>query len=113
MIYASIHGRLGSDPVASTTKADKAMARVSVAVDVTPYNAVDPESLWVGLLAFGQIAEDLQRAGKGEMVTAQGRMTRGHYIAKDGSQRESWTMIADSVVTARSARPSGKRRKVA
>ena len=113
MIYASIHGRLGTDPAVSTTKNDKPMTRVSVAVDVTPYNADDPESLWVGLLAFGQVAEDLQRAAKGEMVSAQGRMTRGRYIAKDGSERESWTMIADSVVTARSARPSGKKRSAA
>jgi single-strand DNA-binding protein len=112
-IYASIHGRLGADPTATTTKTGKDMTRASIAVDVTPYNAEDTESLWVGLLAFGSVAEDLQRAEKGQMVTAQGRMTRGHYAAKDGSQRESWTMIADAVVTARSARPTGKRRQAA
>ena len=109
-IYASIHGRMGSDPVASETKAGNPMVRASIAVDVTPHNVDDPESLWVSVLAFGAVAEALDRAAKGEMVTAQGRMTKGHYSAKDGTQRESWTMIADAILTARSARATGKRR---
>lgn len=109
-VYASIHGRLGADPVASETRAGKPMVRASVAVDVTPHNAEDAETLWVSVLAFSTAAEALERAAKGEMVTIQGRMTKGRYTAKDGSQRESWTMIADAALTARSARPTGKRR---
>ncbi|AHE99390.1 single-stranded DNA-binding protein [Thioalkalivibrio paradoxus] len=113
MIYASVHGRLGADPVAGETKTGKLMVRASVAVDVTPHNAEEPETLWVSLLAFGAAAEALDRAAKGEMVTAQGRMTRGHYTGRDGALRESWTLIPDAVLTARSARPSGKRRATA
>lgn len=44
------------------------------------------------------------------MVTAMGRLSRGGYTAKDGTQREQWSLLADSVVTARSARPNGPRR---
>ena len=113
MIYASIHGRLGADPVASETKAGKLMVRASIAVDVTPNNAETDESLWVTILAFGTAAEALERAAKGEMVTAQGRLTRGQYDPGEGTTRESWTLIADGVVTARSARPTGKKRQVA
>ncbi|WP_157092253.1 single-stranded DNA-binding protein [Thioalkalivibrio nitratireducens] len=111
MIYASVHGRLGADPVAGETKTGKPMVRASVAIDVTPHNAEEP--VWVSLLAFGAAAEALDRAAKGEMVTAQGRMTRGRYTGRDGSLRESWTLIPDAVLTARSARPSGKRRATA
>ena len=110
MIYASIHGRLGADPTATTTKNDKPMTRASIAVDVTGHAAEDAETLWVSILAFGTAAEALDRAAKGEMVTAQGHITRGHYTAKDGQLRESWTLLADAVLTARSARPTGKRR---
>ena len=113
MIYASIHGRLGSDPVASMTKNHKPMVRASIAVDVAGYNTEGDESLWVSVLAFGTVADALDRAAKGEMVTAQGRMTRGKYTGKDGTERESWTLIADAVLTARSARPSGKKRAAA
>ena len=109
-VYASIHGRLGTDPVAGETKSGNPMVRASVAVDVTGHAAEDEETLWVSILAFGAAADALDRAAKAEMVTVQGRMSRGHYTAKDGSQRESWTMIADAVLTARSARPTGKRR---
>ena len=112
-IYASIHGRLGNDPVASETKAGKPMARASAAVDITGHAAEEPETLWLTILAFGTAAEALDRAAKGEMVTAQGRVSRGHYTGKDGQLRESWTLLADAVLTARSARPSGKRRKAA
>lgn len=113
MMYASVHGRLGSDPVASETKNGNPMVRASVAIDVTPHNAEEPETLWVTLLAFGPAAEALDRAAKGEMVTAQGRMTRGRYTGRDDTPRESWTLIPDAVLTARSARPSGKRRAAA
>ena len=113
MIYASIHGRLGADPVAGETKQGKPMTRASVAVDVTPYNAEQPQTLWVTVLAFNAAAEQLQRGAKGEMLTAQGRVTRGQYETADGSLRESWTLIADAVLTARSARPTGKRRAAA
>jgi single-strand DNA-binding protein len=44
------------------------------------------------------------------MVAAMGRLSRGSYTAKDGAQREQWSLLADAVVTARSARPIGPRR---
>jgi len=109
-IYASIHGRAGQDPVRSTTQSGKEMTRLSIAADVAGWNAESDESLWVSILAFGRAAEDLARAGKGQMVTAQGRLTRGRYTGKDGTERESWTLTADAVLVAASARPTGKAR---
>ena len=111
MMQASIHGRAGSDPVSGSTKAGKPMCRVNIAVDVTPGNAEATETLWVTIMGFGHVAEALARAAKGEMVTAQGRLTRGHYTGRDGTERESWTLLADAVLTTRSARPAGRRAK--
>lgn len=105
MIQASIHGRIGTDPTRTTTAKGTDMARVSVAVDVAGWNAETDETCWISVLAFGKVAESLSRAEKGQMLTAQGRLTRGRYQAKDGTERESWTLTADAVLTLRSARP--------
>lgn len=109
MIVASIHGRIGGDPVSSETKSGKPMTRCSIVVDVTPGNAETEESVWVSVLAFSRAADDLARCSKGESLSAMGRLTRGRYIAKDGTERESWSLLADAVVTTRSARPLGRK----
>lgn len=109
-IVASIHGRAGNDPVQSTTKSGKDMTRVSVAVNVSGFNVETEETVWITILAFGRVAEDLSRASKAQMVTAQGKLTRGHFTGKDGQERESWSLLADAVLIAASARPSGKAR---
>ena len=106
-LIANLYGRLGGDPVARTTKSGKDMTTVQVAVDVTPRDAAAPETLWVGLLAFGAAAQTLQRAQKGQMVAALGRMTRGIYTPVDGEPRESWAMLCDSLVVTTSAKPTG------
>lgn len=105
-MVASIHGRIGQDPVERTTKSGTAMTTASVAVDVAGRDA-EPSTLWVSILAFGTVSETLLRASKGQMVSAMGRLTRGAYTGRDGIERESWTMLADSVLTAASARPTG------
>lgn len=109
-LIASIHGRLAADPVSRTTKGGKAMTTVNIAVDVTGRDAPEQETLWVGLLAFGNAADELLRASKGEMAAAMGRLTRGVYTPAGGEPRESWSMLCDSVVVAKSSKPSGKAR---
>ena len=106
-LIANLYGRLGGEPVARTTKNGKEMTTVQVAVDVTPRDAAAPETLWVGLLACGTAAQTLQRAQKGQMVAALGRMTRGIYTPVDGEPRESWGMLCDSLVVTTSAKPTG------
>lgn len=109
MITASIHGRIGADPVSSRTKNDKEMCRASIVVDVTPGNSETEESVWISVLAFGKVAETMSRCAKGESLSAMGRLTRSHYVGRDGTERESWSLIADAVVTTRSARPPGRK----
>lgn len=107
-LIASIHGRLGSDPKASTTQAGKEMTRANIAVDVTGRDG-EEQTLWVSILAFGKVAETLARAAKGESCTAMGRMTRGTYAPPQGEPREQWTLLADAVIVAKSARPTGRK----
>ena len=113
MLIGNIYGRLSADPTEKTTKTGKPMALASVAVDVTGQRTEDgdSETLWVSLMAFGHQCEALLRAEKGQMVAAIGKLTRGRYTGKDGTERESWTLLAESVITAKSARPGGGRQR--
>ena len=113
MLIGNIYGRLSADPTEKTTRTGKPMALASVAVDVTGQRTEDgdAETLWVSLMAFGHQCEALLRAEKGQMVAAIGKLTRGHYTGKDGTERESWTLLAESVVTAKSARPGARKRQ--
>lgn len=109
MIVASIHGRCAKDVIIGETKAGKTMARTTLAVDASGFRAEEQETLWITLFAFGKQADLLEKVQKGEMVSAFGRMSRSHFTGKEGEQRESWSLAADSLVTARSARPPGRK----
>lgn len=105
---ASIHGRAVFDPKVRQTKTGKPMTTARLAVDVTG-NTGENETLWLDVLAFGDQAAALARVTKGESVSAIGRVTRSKYAGKDGIERESWSMLADAVLTIRSARPGQRR----
>jgi single-strand DNA-binding protein len=107
-MIASVHGRLTADPVRRTTKGGKNMTTCTLAIDVTGNNADDPQTLFVGLLAFNRAADDLARASKGETCTAMGKVTRSTYTPAGGEPRDNWSLLADTVVVAKSARPSGR-----
>jgi single-strand DNA-binding protein len=60
-MQCAAYGRLGNDPQARTTSTDKPMTICSIAVDVTPGNAEQQETLWLSVMAFGRQAEALLR----------------------------------------------------
>ncbi|MGH8549771.1 MAG: single-stranded DNA-binding protein [Methylococcales bacterium] len=107
MIQASIYGRIGTDPKPGMTKTGKSMCFSSVAVDV----GKEPgETMWISVLTFGKNSDSLQRHQKGDMLAIMGKLTRGKYTASDGTERESWTLLADSLHSCRTVRPGGGRR---
>lgn len=68
-------------------------------------------TLWLDVVAFGYAAECLARHAKGEPVSVSGRMELSRWTARNGEERERWRVIADAVVSARSVRPKGGRRR--
>jgi single-strand DNA-binding protein len=108
MIQSSIYGRLGRDPKVTTTKTGKPMCTASIAVDVG--KEPGEETLWITVLAFGHLAEALQRHQQGDMLAATGRLTRSRYTGPDGQERESWSLIADALHSSRTVRPGPRRR---
>jgi single-stranded DNA-binding protein len=105
MIHASVYGRLGKDAQAIETRTGKPMAAVSLAVDVTSRDS--EATVWVRVVAFGKTAEVLSQHAKGEALAAAGRLELTRWTGDDGTERETWQLIADHVHSARTVRPSG------
>jgi single-strand DNA-binding protein len=109
MIQSSIYGRIGKDPKPGTTKNGNPMTTASIAVDVG--REPGQETLWVSVMCFGTLADALQRHQSGDMIAAMGKLTRSHYTATDGTERESWSLMAEALHSSRTVRP-GQRRGV-
>ncbi len=110
MIRASIYGRLGADPVERQTRSGKEMVTVSLAVNAGRPD-VGEETQWFNLVAFGRAAKDLMRHPKGDLLACMGNLTKNRYTAHDGQEREGWSLNVDAIVSARTVRPSGGRKR--
>jgi len=85
------------------------MVTVSLAVNVARQDESE-ETEWISVLGFGRTADDLARHGKGDLLAAMGRLYRRRFTGRDGQERESWSLLADAVMSARTVRPSGGRK---
>jgi len=112
MMQASAYGRLGGDPRRIETKSGKAMAVASIAVEVAGgHGKADAEPLWLGIVAFGRVGDDLLRHVKGDFLSAAGRVQRSVWQTPSGERREQLQLVAEALVSARTVRPSGGKRK--
>jgi single-strand DNA-binding protein len=109
MIRAAIYGRIGGDPVARTTRNGKAMVTVSLAVDVARPGE-DRDIEWFSVAAFGATAETLARHQKGDVAAVSGSLSRSRFTGRDGQERASWSITAESIASARTVRPGGRHR---
>lgn len=113
MMQISAYGRLGKDPKAIQTQSGKAMTTASLAVSLDL--RADGETLdgtqWLNLLAFGKAAEQLERHKGGELLNVFGRCQLSRYETRDGETRESLAVIVDALLSARSTRPGGNRKR--
>ena len=111
----AVYGRLGSDPREHETRKGATMATASLAVSVPDRSqGADEgaeETLWLRVTAFGRVAESLAGHSKGDPVSVSGRLQFSRYQARDGAEREQWQIVADALVSARTVRPGGGRRK--
>ena len=110
MIRASVYGRLGADPVERQTRNGKAMVTVSLAVSAGRPDA-DEETVWFSLAAFGRTAETLARHAKGDLLAAMGPLHRTRFTGRDGTKREGWSLTCEAIVSARTVRPTGGRKR--
>ena len=92
----SAYGRLGRDPRPVETSSGKAMTVASLAVTIESRESGETGegTLWLDVVSFGRVADDLARHAKGDLVSVAGRMQpgirrdgRGHAMARRGEFR--------------------------
>lgn len=101
---------MGGDPKAVNTKTGTPMTVATLAVDA---GEADAPPLWLGVVAFGKLADELLRHRKGDTLSASGRLQVRHWTDSDGTQREQWQVVADALVSARTVRPGTRQRRTA
>ena len=109
----SAYGRLTGDPRAIETRTGNPMTVARLAVSLPcRENGEDGEATeFFGLVAFGELAESLARHVKGDTVGAFGRVKINRYSNRDGEAREELSIMADGLVSARTVRPGGGRKR--
>ena len=107
MMLASVYGRLGKDP-RTIDSAKTPMSVTSIAVDLKDRSG-NRTTQWMGLLAFGSAADLLAKHKKGELVSASGRVQINTWTNNHGENQVELQLVADSIISASAARPSGRR----
>lgn len=110
MIRASIYGRLGADPIERQTRNGKAMATANLAVNAGRPDQ-DDITEWFNLISFGKVAETLMRHFKGDLISVMGELSKSRFTGQDGQERENWSLKVDSILSAQTVRPGGKKKK--
>lgn len=106
----SAYGRLVADVQSRTTNNDKPMAFTRMAVTLPCQKAENGEAtFWLAITAFGKQAEALAKHQKGDMVSVAGNMQVNQWTGNDGGTQTGYQVIADIVISARTARPGGKK----
>ena len=108
----AVSGRLGSEPRDHTTFRGS-MATASVAVDVEDRTRGAEKgatkTLWITIIAFGRVADELALHERGDPVAVSGRLQWSSWTDQAGDQHEQLQILADALISARTVR--GGRRK--
>jgi len=107
--HLAAYGRIGADPVQRQSQAGKSWTTATIAVRLA--EGEESEPLWLQVVAFGRTAETLARHSKGDLVSIAGRLQLNRWRDRDGGEREQLQVIADAVLSARSVRPAGGRKR--
>ncbi|ECO9192118.1 single-stranded DNA-binding protein [Salmonella enterica] len=106
----SAYGRLVADVQNRTTNNGNTMAFTRMAVTLPCQKAENGEAtFWLAVTAFGRQAQALAKHQKGDLVSVAGNMQVNQWTGNDGGTQTGYQVIADSVISARTARPSGKK----
>jgi single stranded DNA-binding protein len=105
----AVYGRLGQDPQQRQSQSGNPWATASIAVSLGDCD--DDGTQWFGVVAFGKVAEILAKHRKGDLIGVFGRLKLNRWRDQSGQDREQLQVIADTVISAKSVRPGGGRRR--
>lgn len=104
------YGRIVSEIQTKATSSGGNMAFTRLAVAL-PCRAADNGeiTMWLGVTAFGKQADALARHQKGDLVSVSGQLQVNQWTGQDGTTQSGYSLVADSVISARTARSGGKK----
>ena len=106
------YGRLVDDPQTKQTSKGTPITLARMAGSLPCSQAQDGQAtLWLSVLAFGKQADQLAGHEKGNVISVSGVMQVSQWTGQDGETRQGYQVIADSVISAKTVRPGGSRRK--
>ncbi|HDQ6768596.1 TPA: single-stranded DNA-binding protein [Escherichia coli O128:H2] len=106
------YGRLVDDPQVKQTSKGTPMTLARMAVSLPCSQAQDGQAtLWLSVIAFGKQADQLAGHEKGNVISVSGVMQINQWTGQNGETRQGYQVIADSVISAKTVRPGGSRRK--
>lgn len=111
MMQLSAHARLGKDPRVITTSTGTTMAVAPAAVNVPIARSDDASTVWFDLVAFGKTAESLLRHQQGDLINIFSAVQIRQWTDQQGQARETWQLIVEALVSARTTRPGGGRKR--
>src|SRR5947207_14731492 len=97
--YCLFVGNAGRAPEIRTTTDGMQVASFSLAVSTWSKEAEGKgEPIWLRIVAFGKLAETVEKfVKKGSQVLVAGRLSVREYITKEGKERTSVEIIAQSI----------------
>lgn len=103
------YGRISAEIQTKPTSSGGNMAFTRIAVALPCRAAESGEAtMWLGVTAFGKQADALARHQKGNLVSVAGQLQVNQWTGQDGSTQSGYALVADSVISARTAKPGGK-----
>lgn len=104
------YGRIAADIQTKATSSGGNMAFTRIAVSLSCRAVENGEAtMWLGVTAFGKQADALARHQKGDLVSVAGQLQVNQWTGQDGGTQSGYALVADSVISARTARPGGKK----
>ena len=83
-------GNLGKNPEVKVFDGGRKMARVTIATDET-YEKKNGETVpvihWHNLVAWGKLADQVEKFSKGNYVSVEGRLNNRSYTDKEGNKK--------------------------
>lgn len=105
------HGRLAADVRTTTTSNGNSMSFSRMAVSLPCRSSESGEmTMWLSVTAFGKQADAQARHQKGDLISVSGTLQVNVWTTQDGSTQSGYGLVADSVISAKTARPGGGRK---
>jgi single-stranded DNA-binding protein len=99
MIISNIYGKVMNPSRNLQTKTGKPMVKFTLVADVTRYGENNPQSLFINVVGFGQMAERMKGLIKGDQVVVMGKLTTKKWIDKADNEKMDYQVIADSLMS--------------